>query len=39
MAILVRVMKIYIGNVINRPPWQNAAMFRVLTSFNLKEIE
>ena len=39
MAVLVRVMKIYIGNVINRPPQQNAPMFRVLTSFILNEIE
>ena len=39
MAILVRVMKIHIGNVINRPPRQNAPMFRVLTSFILKGFE
>ena len=39
MAILVRVMKIHIGNVINRPPRQNAPMFRVLTSFILKGID
>ena len=32
-------MKIHIGNVINRPPKQNAPMFKVLTSFILKEIE
>ena len=38
MAILVRVMKIHIGNVINRPPRQNAPMFRVLTSFILREL-
>ena len=39
MAVLVRVMKIHIGNVINRPPQQNAPMFRVLTSFISNEIE
>ena len=39
MAIIVRVMKISIGNVINRPLRQNAPMFRVLTSFILKKIE
>ena len=39
MAILVRVMKIHIGNIINRPPRQNAPMFRVLTSFTLKRIQ
>ena len=39
MAVLVRVMKIYIGNVIKRPPQQNAPMFIVLTSFILNEIE
>ena len=39
MAILVRVMKIHIGNVINRPPRLNAHMLRVLPSFILKRIE
>ena len=41
MVILVHVcvMKIHIGNVINRPPRQNAPMFRVLTSFISKGIE
>ena len=32
-------MKTHIGNVINRPPQQNAHMFRVLTSLILKEID
>ena len=32
-------MKIHVGNVINRPPRQNTAMFRVLTSFIFKGIE
>ena len=39
MAIFVRVMKIHIGNVINRPPRQNTPMFRVLSNFILKGTE
>ena len=39
MAILVLVMKIHVGNVINRPPRRNTPMFRALTIFILKGIE
>ena len=36
MAILVRIMKIHIGDVINRPPWLNAPHVQSANKLHLK---